>query len=112
MHGTVLSEIRTDVFSTVTAKIVSAIEAGAGSFNMPWHGGILPPTFPVNASTDNPYRGINVLNLWIEATARRYISAYLGKLSPMATTRCASPQGRTRFPHRLLQRPRAPGGRR
>jgi antirestriction protein ArdC len=76
MHGTVHSEARPDVFQSITAKIVSAIEAGAQEFVMPWHGGILPPTFPMNAATDKPYRGVNVLALWVDAMAKRYISGY------------------------------------
>ncbi len=54
MHGTVLSEGRADVFQSITAKIVSAIEAGAQEFVMPWHGGIVSPAFPINAATDKP----------------------------------------------------------
>jgi Antirestriction protein len=76
MHGTVLSEGKADVFTSITSKIVSAIEAGAREFNMPWHGGIISPSFPVNASTDKPYRGVNVVALWVDAMVKRYISGY------------------------------------
>jgi antirestriction protein ArdC len=61
MHGKVPSKAKSDVFQAITAKIVAAIEAGAGEFMMPWHGSILPPAFPVNAATEKPYRGVNVL---------------------------------------------------
>jgi len=76
MHGTVPSEARPDVFRSITAKIVAAIEAGAGAATMPWHGGILPPTFPMNAATDKAYRGVNVVALWVDAMSKRYISGY------------------------------------
>lgn len=76
MHGTVLSEGKTDVFTSITAKIMSAIECGAREFVMPWHGGVLSPSLPVNASTDKPYRGVNVVALWVDAVVKRYISGY------------------------------------
>ncbi|MGA7675291.1 MAG: zincin-like metallopeptidase domain-containing protein [Rhizomicrobium sp.] len=76
MHGTVHSEKRPDVFQSITAKIVAAIEAGASAAAMPWHGGILPPTFPMNAATDKAYRGVNVIALWVDAMAKRYVSGY------------------------------------
>ncbi len=76
MHGSVLSESKSDVFKTITTKIVAAIESGAHEYVMPWHGGILSPAFPVNAATDKPYRGVNILSLWVDATFKRYISGY------------------------------------
>lgn len=76
MHGTVHSENRPDVFQSITAKIVAAVEAGAGAATMPWHGGIVPPTFPMNAATDKAYRGVNVVALWVDAMSKRYISGY------------------------------------
>jgi antirestriction protein ArdC len=76
MHGTVLSEGKADVFQSITAKIVSAIEAGAQEFTMPWHGGIVSPAFPINAATDKPYRGVNIVALWVDAMVKRYIVGY------------------------------------
>lgn len=76
MHGNVLSKPKTDVFQAITSNIVSAIEAGTRDFVMPWHGGILPPAFPVNAATNNPYRGVNVVALWVNANVKRFISGY------------------------------------
>lgn len=76
MTTKVLSESRPDVFGSITAKIVAAIEAGAGAATMPWHGGFLSPAFPVNAATDKPYRGVNVVALWVDAMVKRYISGY------------------------------------
>jgi antirestriction protein ArdC len=51
-----------DVYQEVTDQIVAAIEAGAGSWEMPWHckaGGL-----PVNAARGYRYNGINVFTLW------------------------------------------------
>jgi antirestriction protein ArdC len=76
MHGIVLSESKSDVFKAITTKIVAALESGACEYIMPWHGGILSPAFPLNAATDKPYHGINILALWVNATFKRYISGY------------------------------------
>lgn len=63
-----------DIYQTVTDRIVAAIEAGAGEWRMPWHGepGASAAVLPVNAVTKKPYRGVNVLNLWIAAQAAGY----------------------------------------
>lgn len=61
-----------DLHQQVTDKIIAAIEAGAGEWRMPWtgqHGGL-----PFNATTKAVYRGVNVLTLWIGATAAGYPS--------------------------------------
>jgi antirestriction protein ArdC len=76
MASTVLSQSKSDVYTAITAKIIAAIEAGTGTFQMPWHGGLVPPAFPENAATGKPYRGGNVVALWVEAQVRRYISGY------------------------------------
>lgn len=59
-----------NVYESVTAKIVAAIEAGAEKSQRPWHAPEL--LAPMNASTSSYYRGINVLALWIEAMDRGY----------------------------------------
>ena len=71
-----LSKPSSDLYRSITQKIVAAIEAGAGEFVMPWHGGLVPPAFPVNAATNRPYKGVNILALWVDAMQRRYISGY------------------------------------
>jgi len=75
MNEVVLST-RRDLYREVTEKIVAAMEGGAGQFMMPWHGGIVPPLLPTNAATGKPYRGVNVVTLWAEATIKRYISGH------------------------------------
>lgn len=76
MASAVLSELKPNVYQSITAKIITAIEAGAGEFTMPWHGGILSPSFPVNAATNKPYRGVNILALWADAMFKRHICGY------------------------------------
>lgn len=63
---------RIDVHEGITQKIVAAIEAGAGSFEMPWHRPGVAFTLPKNALTDKAYRGSNVLSLWIDADAKKF----------------------------------------
>ncbi len=67
--------VRTDVYQTITDRIIAAIEAGAGDWKMPWHvkdGGTA--VVPVNAVSQRAYRGINVLMLWAAAQSAGYPS--------------------------------------
>ena len=63
---------RVDVHEAITAKIVAAIEAGAGEFQMPWHRPGVAFTLPKNALTEKTYRGSNILSLWIDADAKKF----------------------------------------
>ena len=76
MNSRVLSEARVDVYRAVTEKIVTAIEAGAGEFVMPWHRQGPDIGRPTNAATGNTYRGINVVALWAEAALAPYGSGH------------------------------------
>ena len=58
---------RLDVHEAITNKIVAAIEAGPGEFQMPWHRPGVAFTLPKNALTEKAYRGSNILSLWIDA---------------------------------------------
>ena len=61
-----------DVHQAITDKIVAAIEAGAGSFEMPWQRPGVAFTIPKNALTGNSYRGSNILSLWIDAGDKKF----------------------------------------
>ena len=61
-----------DVHEAITAKIVAAIEAGAGTFEMPWHRPGVAFTIPKNALTTKPYNGSNILSLWIDADDKKF----------------------------------------
>ena len=63
---------RIDVREAITAKIVAAIEAGAGEFQMPWHRPGVAFTIPKNALTEKTYRGSNILSLWIDADEKKF----------------------------------------
>ena len=63
---------KVDVHEAITAKIVAAIEAGAGEFQMPWHRPGVAFTLPKNALTEKHYRGSNILSLWIDADEKKF----------------------------------------
>lgn len=62
-----------DIHTEITNRIVAAIEAGAGEFQMPWHNAANTKT-PVNATSKRAYRGVNIVSLWIVAQACGYAS--------------------------------------
>ena len=62
-----------DIYRRVTDQIVLAIETGAGGYRMPWHRSDRIGA-PTNAITERPYRGINSLLLWAEASRAGYAS--------------------------------------
>lgn len=76
MADTVLRKERFDVYQAITDKIVAAMEAGAPEWHMPWHRSNASVVRPVNASTGKPYRGVNVLSLWADASLRDFQSGY------------------------------------
>lgn len=72
----VLSESRPSIYESVTRQIVDAIEVGAGTCVMPWHGSVVPMAMPKNAATGMPYHGVNVVALWAQAANKRLMSGY------------------------------------
>ncbi|HEV2560731.1 MAG TPA: zincin-like metallopeptidase domain-containing protein [Rhizomicrobium sp.] len=75
MQDAVLSNSR-DLYRTITEKIVAAIKDSPLTFKMPWHSPGVPAGMPTNAVTDAPYRGINVLSLWVDALTKDYPSGH------------------------------------
>src|SRR5580658_9005938 len=64
---------RPDVYSRITAEIVSHLENGVRPWHQPWNakhaaGSISRPL----RNTGQPYQGINVLVLWLTAFDRGY----------------------------------------
>lgn len=64
----------TAVYQKVTDRIVSMLETGTRPWKQSWVGG--PGGGRPLRSNGQPYRGINVLNLWIAASSRGFSSAY------------------------------------
>lgn len=65
---------KSNIYETITAKIIAAVEANPGDPVMPWLRGGFNPTLPVNATTQQAYRGINILSLWVSAFERGFES--------------------------------------
>lgn len=63
------------IYSRVTDIIISAIEAGASSFEMPWHRKA-DAGMPRNPLSKNVYQGVNTLSLWAGAYKKGYASSY------------------------------------
>lgn len=60
-----------DLYATVTARVVAALEAGTPPWIRPWTGTDADP-MPANATSHRPYRGINVLLLNLQAMSCGY----------------------------------------
>src|SRR5439155_12250326 len=67
------STSRQDVYNRITAQIVADLERGVRPWMKPWNAGHAAGriTRPLR-HTGQPYRGINVLLLWLEAESKRY----------------------------------------
>lgn len=61
------------LYGEVTAKIIDAIEEGVGTCVMPWHDAA-SISVPANGISGRPYRGINILLLWLAARQRGFAS--------------------------------------
>src|SRR5581483_10181131 len=78
LNDSVLSTSRRDVYQSITEKITKAIEAGAAKYQMPWHRSGPSAARPVNVLSKRPYRGVNVVALWVDATRKGFGSRYWG----------------------------------
>jgi antirestriction protein ArdC len=67
-----------DVYATVTAQIINAIEQGVSNWRMPWHTSGRFAFSPINVTSKKPYRGINTVCLWAAAQAKGYQSGEWG----------------------------------
>lgn len=72
-----MAKERFDIHQHITTQIVTAIEQGAGDFQLPWHqGGQV--SRPTNISSKRAYRGVNILALWAASHACGYSSGVWG----------------------------------
>jgi antirestriction protein ArdC len=67
-----------DVYASVTAQIINAIEKGVSNWRMPWHTSGRFAFSPINVRSKKPYRGINTVCLWAAAEAKGYDSGEWG----------------------------------
>lgn len=70
--------VPTNVHARITSAIVAAIEAGTGTWRMPWHHCGTSISRPTNVATGAPYRGVNTVSLWAAAYAGGYASGVWG----------------------------------
>ena len=61
-----------DVHQEVTDTIIKALEEGTAPWVKPWNASA---GFPVNATTNKPYNGVNVFLLWLKESALGYKSS-------------------------------------
>ncbi|MFD2181736.1 ArdC family protein [Rhodoplanes azumiensis] len=68
---------RFDIQAHITDQIVSMLAEAKGTTDLPWHtsGGLHRP---LNVLTGKPYRGVNILALWMAAAQRGYRSGRWG----------------------------------
>src|SRR3546814_19079033 len=73
---------RSDVYARVTQAIVDAIEAGTGTWRMPWPHSGADVTRPTNVASGKPYRGINTVPPWPAAYGSVSASGFMGTPRP------------------------------
>lgn len=61
-----------DIHAEITGRLIAAIEADPGKPCMPWRRTGKPLFMPVNALTEKPYNGINIVSLWVSAELNAY----------------------------------------
>jgi antirestriction protein ArdC len=84
---------RQDIYETITSKLLAAIESGPGGSVMPWQRGGTRPVLPTNAVTGKPYRGVNILSLWVTALDRGYDSGEWATYKQWGATGCQVRKG-------------------
>lgn len=63
-----------DIYQEITDQMIAMIEAGTRPWSKSWNGSTAP-NIPLR-STGVPYRGINVLTLWVAAMTKGYASPH------------------------------------
>ena len=69
-------KLRRDIHAEITNRLIAAIEADPGQPQMPWRRSSTPLWMPLNAISEKPYNGINVVNLWVAAEVRGFTSPH------------------------------------
>jgi antirestriction protein ArdC len=85
---------KANIYETITAKIIAAIEADPGTFKMPWHRSAGEPLhMPSNVVSKKHYRGVNVVMLWITAEMSAYRQPIWGTFRQWAQRNCQVRKG-------------------
>ncbi|WP_271612695.1 ArdC family protein [Bradyrhizobium sp. CCBAU 21362] len=68
--------MKRDVYQTITDQIVELLEQGAFAWHKPWSTAHLDGrvTLPLRHN-GTPYRGVNILSLWMQSMAKGYACA-------------------------------------
>lgn len=69
-----ITDNRADIYQEITDQVVAMLEAGTRPWSKSWNGSTAP-NIPLR-STGVPYRGINVLTLWVVAMKKGYASPH------------------------------------
>jgi antirestriction protein ArdC len=69
-----ITDNRADVYQEITDQMIAMIEAGTRPWSKSWDGAP-PPNIPLRF-TGVPYRGINVLTLWVAAMTKGYVRTH------------------------------------
>lgn len=69
-----ITDNRADVYQEITDQMIAMIEAGTRPWSKSWNGSNAP-TIPLR-STGVPYRGINVLTLWVASMTKGFASPH------------------------------------
>jgi len=69
-----ITDNRADIYQEITDQMIAMIEAGTRPWSKSWNGSTAPK-IPLR-STGVPYRGINVLTLWVAAMTNGYASPH------------------------------------
>jgi antirestriction protein ArdC len=67
---------REDVYNRVTNRIIEQLEQGVRPWTKPWSAGDAAGIAVPLRATGKPYRGVNVLILWMEAMAHGYTARF------------------------------------
>jgi antirestriction protein ArdC len=87
--------IMSDIYQTITDRIVAQIEQGAGAWRMPWHTkhGATEMQLPRNVVSGRAYRGVNVPMLWGAAQAFGYESPFWATYKQWSERSCQVRKG-------------------
>lgn len=69
-----ITDNRADVYQDITDQMIAMIEAGTRPWSKSWNGAAAPNI--ALRSTGVPYRGINILSLWVASMTKGYASRH------------------------------------